>query len=102
MTRKGLHILLACVLFFCAASPYIEFALRSNQCIFQTGYDTESTIAIIALVVILTFALGRLLASFVPEGTSEEPVFHPQEAVNPSADDAASFPGTSPPLALRI
>ena len=84
-------------------SPFLEeFALHWDQSIFASGYDGESTVAVIALVLILAFALAKLLASFVPEGTTEEPLFHPQETVSVSADVAASLPDTSPPLALRI
>ena len=102
MSRKGFHILLALTLFACAICPYIEIALHSNQYIFETGYDGETTVAIITLVLILAFALAKLLASFVPEGTTEESLFHPQETIGLSTDVGASFPDTSPPLALRI
>jgi hypothetical protein len=103
MTRRGLHILLALTLLICVMSPYAEeFVLHWNQSIFDGGYDGESTVAVIALVVILAFALAKFLASFVPQGTSEGTLFHPQETISLSADVAASFPDTSPPLALRI
>lgn len=103
MTRRGFHILLALTLLICVMSPYVEeFVLHSNQSIFDSGYDGESTVAVIALVVILAFALAKLLASFVPERTTEGPLFHPKETVSLSADVATGFPDTSLPLALRI
>ena len=103
MTRRGFHILLALTLLICVVSPYVEeFALHWGQSIFDSGYDGESTVAVIALVLILAFALAKLLRSFVTEGTTEERLFHPAETVSLTVDVAASFPNTSPPLALRI
>jgi hypothetical protein len=102
MTRRGFQILLALTLFLCGLCPFIEIALHWDQSIFQTGYDGESNVAIIALVLILAFALAKLVASFISEDTTEEPLFHPQGSVSLTADAAASFPDGSPPLALRI
>ena len=103
MTRRGFHILLALTLLICVMSPYVEeFALHWNQSIFDNGYDGESTVAVMALVVILAFALAKLFASFVPAGATQEPLFDRQETASPHADIADSFPDTSPPLALRI
>jgi hypothetical protein len=102
MTRRGFQILLALTLFVCGIWPYIEIALHWNQSIFQTGYDGESTVAIIALVLIMAFALAKLLASFVPESTNEGPLLQRLATVSRRIDCAASFPDTSPPLALRI
>lgn len=94
--------MLALTLFACGLCPFIEIALHSDQSIFQTGYDGESTVAIIALVLILAFALAKLLASFVAEDTTGESLLHPQATASLSADVAARFNDTSPPLALRI
>lgn len=103
MTRRGFHILLALALLICVMSPFVEeFVLHWNQSIFDNGCDGESTVAVIALVVLLAFALAKFLALFVPEGTTEEPLVHSRETVSLSADIAACFPDTSPPLALRI
>lgn len=102
MTRRGFHVLLAFTLLICAICPYVEVALHWNQCIFQSGYDGESTIAIIALVLILAFAVANLLASFVPESTSEEPLFVPHATVSLMVGFADTIPDTSPPAALRI
>lgn len=102
MTRKGFHIFLAFVLFFCAVSPFIEFTVRWDRSIFQTGYDGESTVAIIALVLILAFAVAKVLASFVPERITEEPLFDPKETAHLNVGFTTSSPDTSPPLALRI
>lgn len=102
MTRRGFHILLAFTLLICGICPYVEFGLHWDQCIFQSGYDGLTTIAIIALVLILAFALAKLLASFVPESTNEKLLVKPQETVSLTLGFTATFPDTSPPLALRI
>lgn len=102
MTRRGFHILLAFILLICAACPYVEFAIHWNQTIFETGYDGESTVAIIALIVILAFALAKLLESCVSASTTEEPLFQPQEVLRSTIGFTATLPDSSPPLALRI
>lgn len=103
MTRRGFHILLALTLLICAMCPCVEeFVLHWNQSIFDTGYNGESAVAIVALVLILAFALANLLASFVPESTNAEPLFHPQEIVSSTIGFTATLPDASPPLALRI
>lgn len=103
MTRRRIHILLALTLLICGICPFVEeFVLDWNQSIFDTGYDGESTVAVIALVFILAFALAHLLGSFVPESTTEEPVFARQRAVSSIAGFGIKIPDASPPLALRV
>ena len=103
MSRRGFHILLALTLLICAMCPYVEeFILHWNQSIFDTGYDGESAVAVVALVLILAFALANLLASLVRKSTTSEPLFHPQEIVRSTIGFTATLPDASPPLALRI
>ena len=70
MTRKGFHILLAFILVICVLCPYLECALHWNQSIFDTGHDSESTLAVIALLLILAFLIVSLLAHFIPDSAA--------------------------------
>ena len=65
MTPKRFHIVLAAVLVVCIICPYVETALDWNQSIFDTGYDTESTVAVIALLLVLAFALAKLIVDLL-------------------------------------
>lgn len=103
MTRRGFHALLALTLVICLLCPFAEeFALHWDQTIFDTGYDGESTVAVIALLLILAFAIARLLVDFVLKDTSGEPLVD-SEPVLGLAFDFISIPYDScPPLPLRI
>jgi sugar phosphate permease len=103
VTRKGFHVLLALTLVVCVLCPYVEFALDWNETIFNTGYDTETTIAVIALVLILTFALARLLISVLADRTGEESLAESHLIISGILDFIATVPDVSPPpLPLRI
>ena len=103
MTRKGFHILLALVLVACALCPYVEAAIGLNQSIFETGYDTESTIAVIALLLVLAFALANLMIRFPARTSGEERLAAPIVRLRAALDFISTVPETSPPpLSLRI
>jgi sugar phosphate permease len=103
MTRKGFHILLALTLVFCVLCPYVEFALDWNQTIFNTGYDTETTVAVIALLLILTFALARLLVSVLADRKGEEALAESHLTFSVLLDFISTVPDVSPPpLPLRV
>jgi hypothetical protein len=102
MTRRGILILLASILVVCILCPYVEDALDFNQSIFDTGYDTESTVAIIALLLILTFEFVSLLVYFLRTTTGEEHFVEPQGTLRHTLDFISTVPDISPPLPLRI
>src|SRR5881397_3699603 len=60
MNRKTLHILLGLVLVACLVCPYVEFAIGWNDTIFTTGCDTESSVAVVMLLVGLVLALAAV------------------------------------------
>jgi len=105
MTRRGFHILLALILVICVLSPYVEFALDWNQSIFDTGYDGESTVAVIVLFLVLAFLIASLLAHFIPDSAGAESLVGSRVTLRRAALDllfaaAEVFP---PPLVpLRI
>ena len=103
MTRRGFHILLALILVGCVLSPYVEFATGWGQSIFDTGHDTESIVAIIALLLILAFALATLLINFPAGVTTKERLAAPILRLKPPLVFISIVPEISPPpLPLRI
>jgi hypothetical protein len=103
MTRRAFHILLALILVVCALSPYVEFALHWDQTIFNTGYDGETVVAVIALLLILAFALARLLVSVLADSTVGERLDESHRPLRPILDFISTLPDISPPpLPLRI
>jgi hypothetical protein len=57
---KLLQILVGLALFMCLLAPFVELAAHSDGSIFVDGHDTESTIAILLVVLELVIALARL------------------------------------------
>ena len=103
MTRKGFHILLALTLVVCVLCPYVEIALSWGQSLLDTGYDTETTVAVIALLLILAFALAKFLVSVLVASTGEGPFDESHKTLRPILDFIYSLPDVSPPpLPLRI
>jgi hypothetical protein len=102
VTRKRFHGLIAWILVLCVICPYVEMAIDWNESIFTTGYDAESAVAVIALLVILSLALASLLAVFRPGEISEEGVAASHFPATPLRGFADGIPEVSPPLSLRI
>jgi phosphatidylserine synthase len=103
MTRRGFHILLALILVVCALCPYAEFALNWNQSIFDTGYDGESTVAAIALLLILAFIIANLLAHFISDRAAAESLVNSPITLRTALDFTSTVCEVSPPpLSLRI
>jgi hypothetical protein len=82
--------------------PYIEAALDWNESIFTTGYDTESIVAIIALLVILSLTLAKLMAVFLPARITNEAIVASQSPRKREHSFVFGIPEISPPLPLRI
>ena len=74
MNRKMLHVLIALVLVACALSPFVESALNSQDSMFSTGCDGESTLAIVVLLLELVLSLASLLAFLWPTAQLQERV----------------------------
>ncbi len=96
--------MLALTLVVCVLCPFLELALNCGQSLFDTGYDTETTVAVIALLLILAFALAKFLVYFLGITTGQERLIHSQSPSKPTLNFifAVSAPDTSPPSALRI
>jgi hypothetical protein len=67
MSRRAFHVLLGLILVACVICPFVEFAIGWNDTIFTTGYDTESSVAVIMLLLELVLALATVIASFLPD-----------------------------------
>lgn len=102
MTRKRFLVLIAWILVVCVICPYVEMAIDWNESIFTTGYDAESAIGVIALLVILSLALAKLLAVFRPCEISDEAVAASHVPETPLRGFVDGIPEVSPPFSLRI
>ena len=102
MTRRVFLIVLGLTLVACVLCPYVEIAIHWNQTVFDTGYDGESTVAVIALVLILAFAVAKLLVSFVQVSWGQERLVESKWVFSPVLDIISFSREASPPLPLRI
>lgn len=102
MTRRGFHVLAAVILLVCVVCPYVEAALDWNESIFTTGYDTESIVAVIALLLILSLTLAKLMAVFLPARLRNERIATSQPPRKREHGFIFGIPEVSPPLPLRI
>ena len=102
MSRRGFHILLALTLVVCVLCPYVELALNWGQSLFATGYDTETTVAVIALLLILAFGLATLLVHCLGDTTGQEHLVDSHVRLRAAFDFVSTVPEVSPPLPLRI
>jgi hypothetical protein len=66
MSRRVFHVVLGLILIACVISPFVEFAIGWNDTIFTSGYDTESSVAMVMLLVELVLALATIIAFFRP------------------------------------
>jgi hypothetical protein len=74
MSRRAFHVVLGLILVACLVCPFVEIAIGWNDTIFTTGYDTESSVAVVMLLVELVLALATVLALFLPETQLAEPL----------------------------
>lgn len=66
MNRRIFHVLIALVLVACVVSPFVELALDCHDNMFSTGYDGESTLAVVVLLLELVLSFASLLAFLWP------------------------------------
>ena len=102
MTKRGFHIAVALVLLVCLIVPFFEVASGSNNNIFMSGQDKETTIAVLLLLLELAFELANLLLVLLV------PVFEKVLlVVLPRLREFVAFsavcpPELSPPIPLHI
>ena len=101
--RRAFHAAIALILVVCAISPFVESAINWNDSVFATGYDTESTLAVLALLLELVIWLAGLVVCLSSILQLRERVSIMQHSWFPSASDLGTeAPELSPPLPLRI
>jgi hypothetical protein len=100
--RRAFHIIIAIILVVCVLSPYVESAVDLNDSVFATGYDNETTVAILVLLVELVLSLTNLLPSLCLTSRLSTPVVAEESFVQPAVGFGICIPELSPPAALRI
>lgn len=101
--RRAFHVAIALILVLCAISPFLETAVNWNNTIFATGYDNESTIAILVLLLELVISFAGLVAVYV---CCRLPLAERLDARDSCVASESNFritiPDLSPPPPLRI
>jgi hypothetical protein len=106
MTRQGaklFHGMAAFGLLACAACPAVEFLCRSNDCIFLSGHDTETSLALLVLLVELAVASLKFAITLLPGVFLRlADALHVDRIALGSWASLVVAEAASPPLALRI
>ena len=101
-TSRTFHTLVALALIGCALCPFVEMAIHWNGTIFQSGFDTESTVAFLLLLLELAYALARLLVVLLPSVLRSLNFVYFDRFAICTLNFATVLPEISPPLSLRI
>lgn len=101
---RAFHILVALALIGCAVCPLFETAIHWNGSVFQSGFDTESTVAVLLLLLELSLSFGRLLVVLLPRVLKNLGLFsfNFSRVALPALNIGIVLPEISPPLSLRI
>lgn len=102
MTKRGFHVFVAMALVVCLLCPFVELACGSNDNIFESGQDRESTIAVLLLLLELAFVLASLLTVLLVAVFEKGPLAALPSLRELSSFFAVSLPEPSPPIPLRI
>ncbi len=102
MRRKAFHVVLGLVLVGCLICPFVELAIGWNDTILSTGYDTESALAVVMLLVELVLGLAGVIAFFLPHVHATEPLVIPRRISTSAFGIGTLPPDLSPPVPLRI
>jgi hypothetical protein len=100
--RRAFHVVIALILVICALSPYVESAVNWNDSVFATGYDTETTFAVLVLLLelVISFA-GSLLRLCRNLRLGERIVINYSRSAS-ELDFGSEIAEFSPPPPLRI
>ena len=100
--RRAFHVAIALILVICAISPFLESALDWNDSVFATGYDGETTFAVLVLLLELVISLAGLLVCLCRNARLCERVVLKQSWLTLKSDFGIKVPELSPPPPLRI
>jgi len=100
--RRAFHLTIALILVICALSPFVESAMNWNDTVFATGYDGESTMAVLVLLLELVISLAGLLVCLCRNLQLGERVVIKHSYFAPESDIGIKVPDLSPPPPLRV
>lgn len=99
---RAFHVVIALILVICALSPYLELAAGGNDSVFATGYDTETTFAVLVLLLELVISLGGLLAYLCGDLQPGERIAITYPSIASESGSCAEIADLWPPPPLRI
>lgn len=102
MSRRIFHVAIALILVICALSPFVESALDCQGSLFSTGYDGESTLAVVVLLLELVLSLTSLLVFLCPDIRANERLVTQHPRLTCESAFGVIIPDFSPPVPLRI
>jgi hypothetical protein len=102
MSRRVVHLLIAISLLACLLCPFVEIVVHSNDNIFNEGYDTESAVALLLLVLELVLLLPRFLVLLLPNILKKEQFLTSDRRSGSSPHFNILLPELYLPLPLRI
>jgi hypothetical protein len=102
MSRRMFHVLIALILVICAVSPFVESALDCQGSVFSTGYDGESTLAVVVLLLELVLSLASLLVFLCPAIQVKERIVEEYQRLTSDSGFCITIPDASLPVPLRI
>ncbi|PYU29012.1 MAG: hypothetical protein DMG32_01235 [Acidobacteria bacterium] len=100
--RRAFHVTIALILVICAISPFLESAVNWNDTVFATGYDGESTLAVLVLLLELVISLAGVLVCLCRNTRLGERVVLKQSCLTGESGFGITIPELSPPPPLRI
>jgi hypothetical protein len=100
--RRAFHVAIALILVVCALSPFLETAVNWNDSLFATGYDGESTMAVLVLLLELVISLAGLLVCFCRNTQWIERIVITHSPFASKSDFSITIAELSPPPPLRI
>jgi hypothetical protein len=100
--RRAFHVAIALILVVCAMSPFLETAVNWNDTVFATGYDGESTMAVLVLLLELVISLAGLLVCFCRNTQWIERLVAKRSPFASESDFSTIVAELSPPPPLRI
>lgn len=102
MSHKAFPIVIALVLLFCVVCPVVELAVGWNDTLFVTGYDGESTLSLLVLLLELVLALVAALTFYLLADRILQRLKAAHRVEGTDADCEHFYAVLSPPLPLRI
>ena len=100
--RRIFHVAIALILIICAMSPFVETAVNWTDTVFATGYDGESTMAVLVLLLELVISLAGLLVCFCRNTQWIEWLVIKPSPLASKSDFSLIVAELSPPPPLRI